>query len=92
MPGAPSSYDMDTTWCGLKWDEPSYDGGSPILGYVVEYKEPQAAKWMPGNHQLCSDPRLVIDNLREKGTYEFRGEIIGKVRMVSCKPHQKDTK
>lgn len=63
---------MDSTWVTLHWDRPSNDGGSKILGYMVEFREPTAHRWTPANANLCKDPKYKIEGLRDRGEYEFR--------------------
>ena len=58
-PGAPEPVDMDTTWVDLRWDPPSSDGGSKILGYVVEFREPTGHKWIQASPHLYKDTRYI---------------------------------
>ena len=42
LPGAPGSVrvvDVTPVAVSLGWDEPMFDGGTPILGYHVECKQ-----------------------------------------------------
>lgn len=71
-PGAPEALDMDTTWVSLHWDRPDRDGGSKILGYHLEFREPSAHKWILVNPHACPDPRFTVESLRHCGEYEFR--------------------
>lgn len=72
QPGAPEPTDMDTTWVQLKWDPPSSDGGSKILGYMIEFREPTSAKWIQASPHLTMDPKGKVESLRDRGEYEFR--------------------
>ncbi len=72
QPSPPEPVDMDTTWVTLKWDPPERDGGSPILGYHVEFREPAGHKWILANPHMCKEPRFTVDSLRDRGEYEFR--------------------
>ncbi|KRY50894.1 Twitchin [Trichinella britovi] len=71
-PGTPEAVDMDTTWVTLTWDRPNSDGGSKILGYLVEFREPDSYKWTSANAFLAKEPRLVIESLRDQSEYQFR--------------------
>lgn len=60
----------------VNWDEPKYDGGSPITGYIVEKKETTAKRWT----RVTRDPirALPLGNnwdvtgLLENALYQFR--------------------
>lgn len=32
----------------MKWDKPENDGGAPITGYVIEYKDKFGKDWVTG--------------------------------------------
>ncbi|CDW52538.1 protein unc g; protein unc f; protein unc d; prot ein unc b; protein unc a [Trichuris trichiura] len=71
-PGAPIAVDMDTTWVTLTWDRPDTDGGSKIVGYQIEFREPDSYKWTVANPYLCKENRFTVESLRDQGEYEFR--------------------
>lgn len=70
-PDTPVARDMDKTWIDLSWETPN-DGGSKILGYVVQYRDAQGGKWMNASRELVKENNLRISNLRDCGEFEFR--------------------
>lgn len=71
-PGAPVPDDMDTTWVHLSWDRPETDGGSKIIGYHVEFRDPASHRWVQANPHPCKDTNFKVEGLRDRGEYEFR--------------------
>uniref|UniRef100_F1KQB5 non-specific serine/threonine protein kinase n=1 Tax=Ascaris suum TaxID=6253 RepID=F1KQB5_ASCSU len=74
---------MDSTWVQLEWDIPA-DGGSKILGYIVQYREPSSSKWIVANTQPIPTNTYRVTSLRDKGEYEFR--VIAKNAAGLSKP------
>lgn len=70
-PPAPTALDMDRNWIHLTWEIP-HDGGSKILGYIVQYKDATTGKWITANKNLVTDNNFRINNLKDCGDYEFR--------------------
>ena len=44
-PSKPEVIDSDRNFIKIGWKKPSSDGGSPIIGYHVEKKDPKSGKW-----------------------------------------------
>jgi hypothetical protein len=61
----------------LKWTKPDSDGGAPITGYVIEFKEKFAKDWAPGK-EVGDCLGATIDGLKEGCQYEFRVRAINK--------------
>ena len=61
----------------LKWTKPDNDGGAPITGYVIEFKEKFAKDWEPGK-EVGDCLGATIDGLKEGCQYEFRVRAINK--------------
>lgn len=61
----------------LKWTKPDSDGGAPITGYVIEFKEKFAKDWEPGK-EVGDCLGATIDGLKEGCQYEFRVRAINK--------------
>ncbi|CAJ0936412.1 unnamed protein product, partial [Mesorhabditis belari] len=70
-PDQPSARDMDRTWIDLNWETP-HDGGSKILGYVVQYRDVNVGKWMTVGRDIVKENNVRIAGLRDCGEYEFR--------------------
>lgn len=83
QPDPPTVHDMDSTWAEVEWEPPS-DGGSKILGYVLQYKEPISSKWINASARPIEGTSFRVQNLRDRGEYEFR--IIAKNKAGLSKP------
>jgi len=49
-PGAPHGIDTTEDSITIAWTKPRHDGGSPILGYVIEKKLIGEDKWTKATH------------------------------------------
>ncbi|XP_072298868.1 myosin light chain kinase, smooth muscle isoform X2 [Eucyclogobius newberryi] len=56
----------------LSWSGPCYDGGSAVLGYVVEVKERHSADWTEISHNCTSTSYRVTSGLEPRAEYSFR--------------------
>ena len=56
----------------VSWTPPDVDGGSPIIGYRLEYKEKTSTDWMPVNVNKSTDKTVVVKGLDESSEYQFR--------------------
>lgn len=80
-PGAPTGVevvDWDKDHADLKWEKPSKDGGAPITGYVIEYKEKFAKDWAKGKEVSGDVLAATVDGLKEGCQYEFRIRAVNK--------------
>lgn len=71
-PGPPEVSDIGRTECTLRWEPPSDDGGSAIIGYRVEKKDRYAIRFAPVSAQLVTETETKIEDLLEGNEYEFR--------------------
>ncbi len=82
VPGAPTSVkvkDVEKRSVSLKWSAPSSDGGSPVVGYIIEYKPSGAFRWDVANHgDIIPDQRFKVMGLKEGEDYEFRIAAVNK--------------
>lgn len=83
QPEPPTIRDMNSTWAELEWEPPN-DGGSKILGYILQYKEPTSTKWISASAQPITNTYFRVNNLKDKGEYEFR--VIAKNKAGLSKP------
>lgn len=44
-PQKPVASNFNSSCINIKWEKPVSDGGSPIIGYVVQYKENNSTHW-----------------------------------------------
>ncbi|KAH6940066.1 hypothetical protein HPB50_024614 [Hyalomma asiaticum] len=56
----------------VKWTAPLYDGGRPILGYVVAVKEPRRTLWMEVSQVNAPTVKTQIQDLEEGHEYLVR--------------------
>ena len=94
-PGAPRSVQVIESFktsMTLTWVEPAEDGGSPVLGYIVERRLASSSRWVKVNTELASHSTLKIDELVEDNVYVFRVYAENKVgRGPPSKPSDEAT-
>merc|ERR1719317_1541233 len=57
----------------IGWDPVTDDGGSPLLGYVVERRKKGQASWLKCNEpEDCKDTKFRVGRLQKNADYEFR--------------------
>lgn len=56
----------------LKWDRPLSDGGSPIIGYLVEHRRTGSPHWVRATPTLVQYPELSLSGLEPGWRYQFR--------------------
>ncbi|KAI4788997.1 hypothetical protein KUCAC02_035499, partial [Chaenocephalus aceratus] len=76
-PGKPEVTDITRNSVSLCWTIPSNDGGSKIVGYVVERKvhstdEWDDNRWLKCNYTTISENYFTVTNLGEGETFEYR--------------------
>lgn len=80
-PGKPKNCDVkdwDKDHADVVWEKPENDGGSPITGYIVEYKDKFGKEWIPGKEVPADVLEATVDGLKEGGQYEFRVRAINR--------------
>lgn len=76
----PSMMDTTNSTISIIWNAPANNGGSPILGYLVECKRTDTTDWI-----RCNVPRnlhetsYTIQNLIHKAEYQCRITAVNKV-------------
>lgn len=74
-PGKPMllpTYDAPSDALTIKWERPNTDGGSPIIGYLVEQRRIGSPTWSKATTLLLPYPELVISSLVPGRRYQFR--------------------
>lgn len=56
----------------LKWDRPLSDGGSPIIGYLIEHRRTGSPHWVRATPSLIQYPELTLSGLEPGWRYQFR--------------------
>jgi len=76
VPGAPTNltvYDETVNSVKIAWHAPDDDGGSPVMGYVIQARSPTASEWI--DKIEITDPDITmakVTDLKERNSYEFR--------------------
>lgn len=77
-PSTPEVKKVGKNFVELAWTPPTNDGGSKILGYVVEKKPVGSDQWTKATPYTISDNNVTIGDLPENGEMEFRVRAINK--------------
>ncbi|KAF3843845.1 hypothetical protein F7725_002694 [Dissostichus mawsoni] len=71
----------------LAWEVPRSDGGSPILGYVLEKMRSDSSEFEPASRKMFPECCGTLENLSENMEYEFRVHAVTEVGDGdNCKP------
>lgn len=74
-PGRPEVTDVTRSTVSLSWSAPLYDGGSKIIGYIIErkpYDKSGDGRWLKCNYTIVSENCFTVTALSEDEAYEFR--------------------
>ncbi|CAD5121391.1 DgyrCDS9913 [Dimorphilus gyrociliatus] len=74
-PNAPKNLKVKETWSDyvvLEWDNPDFDGGSPITNFIIEKKENSLPTWMKCGRVNSATHEFKVDNLFQRTSYFFR--------------------
>lgn len=70
VPGSPNTSVPDVVT--LRWKRPTSDGGSPILGYIIEHRRTGSPHWVRATAQLIQATELSLSGLEPGWRYQFR--------------------
>lgn len=70
IPGA--SEDSQPDIVGIRWERSPNNGGSAIIGYLVEHRRLGSPHWVRSSPNLCSFPELTLSGLEPGWRYQFR--------------------
>ncbi|XP_063576296.1 myosin-binding protein C, fast-type isoform X3 [Pongo abelii] len=59
-------------WAILVWEPPTYDGGKPVTGYLVERKKKGSQRWMKLNFEVFTETTYESTKMIEGILYEMR--------------------
>lgn len=77
-PGTPQVKKVGKDYVELAWEEPTTDGGSKVLGYVVEKRLAGTDQWVKALPYTVLDNNVMIGDLPENGEMEFRVRAVNK--------------
>lgn len=63
----------------LDWKPPRNDGGSPIIGYIVDKRRHDSPDFERVNKRLCPKTSLLVEDLAELHMYEFRVRAVNEI-------------
>uniref|UniRef100_G1KB38 Myosin-binding protein C, cardiac-type n=1 Tax=Anolis carolinensis TaxID=28377 RepID=G1KB38_ANOCA len=85
-PEAPQITDVGEDNCTVHWQPPKYDGGQPVLGYILERKKKKSYRWMRLNFDLLKDLTYEAKRMIEGVVYEMRIYAVNSVGMSRPSP------
>uniref|UniRef100_A0A8C9Y225 Myosin binding protein C3 n=1 Tax=Sander lucioperca TaxID=283035 RepID=A0A8C9Y225_SANLU len=71
-PQAPRILSVGEDSCVVQWDPPLFDGGQPVIGYVLERKKKKSYRWMRLNFDPYPDTTYEAKRMIEGVEYEMR--------------------
>ena len=75
VPSAPRNISVDNITAhsaNLRWDAPRTDGGSQILGYIIEKRQAFSQRFIRVNRELVHATSFTLSDLIEGNDYEVR--------------------
>ena len=70
-PTKPVASDIKATQLRVSWTPPEFIGGTPIIGYLIEYKVVSSSKWSQINLQESTNTH-ILRGLVNRTKYHFR--------------------
>uniref|UniRef100_A0A8C5CK07 Myosin binding protein C3 n=1 Tax=Gadus morhua TaxID=8049 RepID=A0A8C5CK07_GADMO len=80
-PLAPRVLSVGEDSCVVQWDPPAFDGGQPVIGYVLERKKKQSYRWMRLNFDPYPDTTFEAKRMIEGVAYEMRVYAVNAIGM-----------
>lgn len=81
-PGSPERFtytERTKSSVTLDWKPPRNDGGSPIIGYIIEKRRHDATEFERCNKRLVPETSFLVENLAELHMYEFRAKAVNEI-------------
>ncbi|XP_051709081.2 myosin-binding protein C, cardiac-type [Oryctolagus cuniculus] len=85
-PAAPNISNVGEDSCTVQWEPPAYDGGQPVLGYILERKKKKSYRWMRLNFDLLPGLSHEARRMIEGVAYEMRVYAVNAVGMSRPSP------
>ncbi|TRY93258.1 hypothetical protein DNTS_000092 [Danionella cerebrum] len=67
--------------CIVQWDPPRFDGGQPVIGYVLERKKKKSYRWMRLNFDPYKETTYEAKKMIEGVSYEMRVYAVNAIGM-----------
>ncbi|XP_019407794.1 PREDICTED: myosin-binding protein C, cardiac-type isoform X2 [Crocodylus porosus] len=80
-PEAPKILNIGEDYCSVEWQPPSFDGGQPVLGYILERKKKKSYRWMRLNFDLLKELSYEAKRMIEGVVYEMRVYAVNSIGM-----------
>uniref|UniRef100_A0A3Q2TLH8 Myosin binding protein C3 n=1 Tax=Fundulus heteroclitus TaxID=8078 RepID=A0A3Q2TLH8_FUNHE len=85
-PQAPKILSVGEDSCIVQWEPPHFDGGEPIIGYVLERKKLKSYRWMRLNFDPYPETTYEAKRMIEGMTYEMRVYAVNRIGMSHHSP------
>ncbi|XP_066511914.1 myosin-binding protein C, cardiac-type-like isoform X2 [Hoplias malabaricus] len=85
-PQAPRILSVGEDCCTVQWDPPLFDGGQPVLGYVLERKKKKSYRWMRLNFDPYKETTYEAKRMIEGMAYEMRVYAVNAIGMSRPSP------
>ncbi|XP_061743200.1 myosin-binding protein C, cardiac-type [Nerophis ophidion] len=85
-PQAPRVLSVGEDSCLIQWDPPLFDGGQPIIGYVLERKKKKSYRWMRLNFDPYIETTYEAKRMIEGVEYEMRVYAVNGIGMSRHSP------
>uniref|UniRef100_A0A2K5SCJ3 Myosin-binding protein C, cardiac-type n=1 Tax=Cebus imitator TaxID=2715852 RepID=A0A2K5SCJ3_CEBIM len=85
-PAAPKISNVGEDSCMVQWEPPAYDGGQPVLGYILERKKKKSYRWMRLNFDLIRELSHEARRMIEGVVYEMRVYAVNAIGMSRPSP------
>ncbi|XP_055363232.1 myosin-binding protein C, cardiac-type isoform X1 [Betta splendens] len=72
--------------CVVQWDPPLFDGGQPVIGYVLERKKKKSYRWMRLNFDPYPETTYEARRMIEGVPYEMRVYAVNSIGMSRHSP------
>ncbi|KAG1954065.1 myosin-binding protein C, cardiac-type [Pimephales promelas] len=80
-PEAPRILSVGEDSCIVQWDLPLFDGGQPVIGYVLERKKKKSYRWMRLNFDPYKETTYEAKKMIEGVAYEMRVYAVNAIGM-----------
>jgi len=83
VPSAPTvltgKFGLFSSWVNLSWTAPSSNGGSPIMDYLIEYKQVSSPTWTVFSHAPSANTTATVTGLTYGNSYDYRVSAINAI-------------